>query len=79
MAGMSREQLRIHSHQETGRSPMQQVTHIRMQRAMEILQTFTYKQQVVAEMVGYENAFAFSNAFFKNTGKRPSFFRSDEV
>lgn len=75
-AGMSREQLRLHSHKETGRSPMQQVTHIRMQRAMEILQTCSYKQQVVAELVGYENAFAFSNAFQKATGKRPSFYRS---
>lgn len=75
LAGMSREQLRIHSHQETGRSPMQQVTHIRMQRAMELLQSHAHKQQVVAELVGYENAFAFSNAFFKSTGKRPSYFR----
>lgn len=78
LAGMSREQLRVYSRRETGRSPIQQVSHIRLQRGIEILQTCSYKQQVVAELVGYENAFAFSNALFKATGKRPSAFRSHE-
>lgn len=74
-AGMSREQLRIHAKKETGRSPMQQVTHIRMQRAIQVLQTCDYKLEVIAELVGYENAFAFSKALLKATGKRPSFYR----
>ncbi len=75
LAGMSREQLRLHAKRETGRSPMQQVTHIRLQRAIQILQTCSYKQEVVAELVGYESAFAFSNALLKATGHRPSFYR----
>jgi AraC-like DNA-binding protein len=78
LAGMSREQLRLHSRRETGRSPMQQVTHIRLQRAIQILQTCNYKQEVVAELVGYESAFAFSNAMHKVMGNRPSFYRRIE-
>ena len=78
IAGMSREQLRVYARQETGRAPMQQVTHLRVQRAIEILQTCNYKQEVVAELVGYENAFVFSNAFLRATGKRPSSYRPKE-
>ncbi|RYD47423.1 MAG: AraC family transcriptional regulator, partial [Verrucomicrobiaceae bacterium] len=78
LAGMNREQLRNRSRQETGRSPMQQVAHIRLQRAVQILQTCDYKQEVVAELVGYESAFAFSNAMLKATGHRPSFYRRTE-
>ncbi len=78
LAGMSREQLRLHSRRETGRSPMQQITHIRLQRAIQILQTCDYKQQVVAELVGYESAFAFSNAMLKVTGNRPSYYQRME-
>ncbi|MBK1883263.1 AraC family transcriptional regulator [Luteolibacter pohnpeiensis] len=76
IAAVSREQLRVFSRRETGRSPMQQVTHLRMLRAIELLQTCYYKLEVVAELVGYDNAFAFSNAFLKSTGKRPSAYRS---
>jgi AraC-like DNA-binding protein len=76
IAGMSREQLRIQARLETDRSPMEQVTHLRMLRAIEIIQTFPYKQEQVAEMVGYSCAFAFSAAFLKHTGKRPSFYRT---
>ncbi|RYD22765.1 MAG: AraC family transcriptional regulator [Verrucomicrobiaceae bacterium] len=78
LAGMNRELLRVHSRKETGRAPMQQVAHIRLQRAIQILQTCDYKQEVVAELVGYESAFAFSNAMFKVTGHRPSFYRRSE-
>ncbi len=78
LAGMNREQLRVQSRKETGRAPMQQVAHIRLQRAIQILQTCDYKQEVVAELVGYESAFAFSNAMFKATGNRPSFYRRSE-
>lgn len=75
---MSREQLRLKSKRETGRSPMQQVTHLRMRRAMELLQISDYKLDVVAELVGYDNAFSFSNAFLKATGRRPSDCRPKE-
>ncbi|RYD23901.1 MAG: AraC family transcriptional regulator [Verrucomicrobiaceae bacterium] len=78
LAGMNREQLRVRSRQETGRSPAQHVAHIRLQRAIQILQTCDYTQDVVAELVGYESAFAFSNAMLKATGNRPSFYRRTE-
>ena len=74
-AALSREQLRFHSHRETGRSPMQQVSHLRMQRALELLQTTNFKIENIAELVGYGSPFAFSNSFFRVIGKRPSAFR----
>lgn len=74
-AGMSKEHLRTCCRADTGRAPMKQVIHIRMQRAIELLQTTSDKQQVIAERVGYDNAFAFSNAFLKITGNRPSYYR----
>jgi len=75
-AHCSREQLRQRSLEMFGRSPMQQLTHLRMQRAAELLASSDDKLQVVAAHVGYDNPFAFSNAFQRWTGLRPSHFRA---
>ncbi|HTJ77410.1 MAG TPA: AraC family transcriptional regulator [Rariglobus sp.] len=75
LAGLSREQLRHHSVRETGRSPMQQVAYLRVQRAIEILQTTGAKLDVIAELVGYSSPFALSHVFLKTTGQRPSAYR----
>src|SRR3712207_3918473 len=63
IAGVTGEHLRRLCEQQIGRSPMRQVTYLRMQQAAALLSTRTYTIAEVAERVGYDNAFAFSTAF----------------
>ena len=73
-SALAKENLRRICVAETGRSPMQQVLHLRMQHAVSLL---TSRQKVlsVAAAVGYENVFAFSTAFHRVMGRPPSQFR----
>ncbi len=75
IAHLSQEHMRRLSHQQLGRSPIQQITHLRMRRAVTLLATTEEKVETVAREVGYENPFTFSNAFKRWTGKRPSDYR----
>lgn len=70
-AGMSEETLRVLCHREMGRSPMVQVTLLRMRYAAALLET-GQKVDYVSGLVGYENAFAFSTAFRRVMGVTPS-------
>jgi AraC-like DNA-binding protein len=72
---VSKEHLRRLSLKEMGRSPMQHVTFLRMQRAAYLLATTDEKMATVCREVGYENSFTFSNTFKKWMGVRPSEFR----
>lgn len=76
MAGLSREHLRRVSVKETGRTPMEQVTYLRMRRAADLLRFTRQTLEVVAEEVGYRNAFVFSNAFMRVMGTRPGAYRA---
>jgi AraC-like DNA-binding protein len=58
-----REHLRRLCRRHFGRSPMQQVTFIRMQHAANLLRLTTWTLQHIAEEVGYGDAFSFSAAF----------------
>jgi AraC-like DNA-binding protein len=71
LAALGPEQLRRICRRETGRSPMQQVTHLRMQYALSLVTTGCGIEEV-AHLVGYENAFAFSTAFRRHLGHPPS-------
>jgi len=71
-AGVSSETLRKLCILHHGRSPMQEVTRLRMRRADTLLQSTTAKLAVIARMVGYENVFAFSTAFRRIYGVPPS-------
>jgi len=71
-AGVSSETLRKLCILHHGRSPMQEVTRLRMRRADTLLQSTTAKLAVIARMVGYENVFAFSTAFRRIYGIPPS-------
>ncbi len=75
IAHLSQEHLRRLTKQQLGRSPIQQITHLRMRRAVTRLTTSEDKVETIAREVGYENPFTFSNAFKRWTGKRPSEFR----
>ena len=59
----------------TGTSPMRMVTRLRMERAQDLLIILSCKISAVAEMVGYQNEFAFSVAFKRFSGVTPSQFR----
>ncbi|WP_375459424.1 AraC family transcriptional regulator [uncultured Enterovirga sp.] len=76
LAGLSGEHLRRLCHGSLGRSPMQQLTNLRVQHAAHQLVTTDAKIETIADSVGYRNAFAFSNVFKKVTGVRPSHFRT---
>lgn len=58
-----REHLRRLCHRYLGRSPVQQVAFIRMQRAATLLQTTSWTLDHIASEVGYTDAFSLSNAF----------------
>jgi transcriptional regulator GlxA family with amidase domain len=74
-AGYSNEHLRRLCRRQLGRSPMQQVTYMRMHRAAELLATSPLTLEAIASQVGYQNPFVFSNAFTKWIGWRPSEYR----
>jgi len=69
---MSEEHLRRLCKKQLGRSPMQHLIYLRMLAARELLISTTDKVDVIAGMVGYVNAFTFSNTFKKWLGVRPS-------
>ncbi len=71
----SREQLRRRCLLEMGRSPMHQVTYMRMQRAQSLLETTEDKLDVVAARVGYIDGTVFSRAFKRWIGVGPREYR----
>jgi len=58
-----------------GSTPMRLVTRLRMERAQELLIMHDVAQRVIAEMVGYQNEFAFGVAFKRFSGVTPGDFR----
>ncbi len=75
IACLSGEHLRRLCRKELGRSPMQHLTYLRLQRARHLLAVTDDKVEVIANAVGFESAFSFSNVFLKWFGWRPSEFR----
>ena len=75
IACLSGEHLRRLCRKDLGRSPMQHLTHLRLQRARHLLSITDDKVEVIARAVGFESAFTFSNTFYKWIGWRPSEFR----
>jgi transcriptional regulator GlxA family with amidase domain len=75
LAHCSGEHLRRLCRRQLGRSPMQQVTYLRIRHAATLLSETDYKLEHIADEVGYANPFVFSNTFKKWTGRRPSEYR----
>jgi AraC-like DNA-binding protein len=78
-AGYSKEHLRRLCQRQMGRSPVHQITYLRMRRASELLATTDRTIEAIAEEVGYHNPFVFSNAFAKWIGWRPSEYRRKKL
>ena len=74
-AGCCGEALRRSCQRQLGRSPMQHLTQLRLQRAAELLLTTDHKVEHIAASVGYGDPFAFSAMFKKRTGHPPGRFR----
>jgi len=77
-AGMLPESLRRQTLRTIGRSPMRQVTHLRMLRAEALLRSTHDKLFNIAAQVGYQNPFAFSTAFRRWKGQPPKAIRAGE-
>jgi AraC-like DNA-binding protein len=75
-AGMSGEHLRRLCRRENGVGPIQHLTALRMRRAGMLLESTDQKIGAIASAVGYENAFAFSTAFKRQTGTSPAAYRT---
>ena len=76
--GFSAEHLRRISLHTLGRAPMEHLTHLRIQRAQELLEAGSEKIETVARMVGYSSGHAFSRAFQRRIGLLPSECRGRE-
>jgi AraC-like DNA-binding protein len=75
VAHVSSEHLRRLCWRHLGRSPLQHLTFLRIQRAQRLLSSTNEKIETIANAVGYESAFTFSNCFKKWVGWRPSEYR----
>ncbi|WP_276356616.1 helix-turn-helix domain-containing protein [Cohnella caldifontis] len=69
--GISRDYLRHVFKEETGRTLLDKLTDIRMERAKALLEQGTFKVYEIAERVGYRNGRYFSQVFRKWTGQNP--------
>lgn len=58
----------------SGYSPIDYLTHLRMDRAKELLALSDYRLKAVARSVGYQDEFYFSRIFKKVVGESPSAF-----
>lgn len=77
IACMSPEHLRRQCRGELGKSPMAQVTDLRMQRAAALLRLGSTKVETIAVRVGYGSVYAFSTAFKRWVGQAPSDYRAE--
>lgn len=75
IAHVSEEHLRRLCRKRYGRSPMQHLTFLRIQRAKNLLSGTEEKIETIARLVGYENPFTFSTLFKKWVGWSPSRYR----
>ena len=71
----SPEALRRRCLRELGRSPVQHVTYIRMQRARQLLETTHDKLDAIADCLGFSDGMTFSRAFKRWVGLTPSEYR----
>ena len=62
-----------------GRSPMQQVIHLRMERAKYLLIHSPWSLAQIAGHVGYQDVFNFSKRFKKSTGIPPATYRRSQT
>ena len=77
-AALSEESVRRICLRETGRSPMEYITYLRMRSAVSLLVSHPYTISEIAHRVGYASPFAFSAAFKRLFGVSPSRYRQQK-
>jgi AraC-like DNA-binding protein len=70
-AGMSRSAFAVRFKQLTGQTPLDYVTHWRMQKAIQLLHDGDRKLVDIAQSVGYQSDAAFSKTFKRTLGTSP--------
>ncbi len=78
-ACMSEEHLRRVCHAELGRTPMQQLTAMRINAAFPKLDRGGEKLETIAQELGYSDAFVFSKVFKRVTGVSPLDYRTGRI
>lgn len=78
-SALSAEHLRRLCRRELGRTPMEHVAFMRLQRAQELLETTDDKLDVIAPQVGYRSAVVFARAFARVFGMTPTQYRMRDV
>jgi len=78
LASLSGKHFRRLCQQTLGRTPVQHVTALRLQRAAALLTSTDEKVEAIAHLVGYTSLFTFSHTFKRFTGCRPSEYRKRE-
>ena len=73
--GSGREQFRRVCLRELGRSPVQHLTSLRIERACHLLATTQDTVESIARQVGFENVSVFSRAFKRWVGRSPTVYR----
>jgi AraC-like DNA-binding protein len=72
----SKEHFRRGCLRQLGRSPVQHLTSLRIERAQHLLTATGDKVEVIAQRVGFENASVFSRAFKRWVGRSPKAYRA---
>lgn len=72
----SKEQFRRVCLRDLGRSPMQHLTSLRIERAQHLLAATDDKVESIARQVGFEDASVFSRAFKRWVGRSPARYRA---
>ena len=73
--GVSKEQFRRVCLRELGRSPMQHLASLRIERAQHLLASTDDKVESIARQVGFDDASVFSRAFKRWVGRSPKSYR----
>lgn len=73
--GMSRSGIAKRFTELVGIPMFEYLTNLRMQRAIDLLQTSDLRPADIAEKIGYESVVAFTKAFKRHTGETPSKYR----
>jgi transcriptional regulator GlxA family with amidase domain len=75
-AGLSVRTLNRRFHEETGRTPMQWVTGVRIRRAQELLETTDHSVDRIAHLVGFASPAHFRTQFKRLSGVAPHAYRT---
>jgi len=75
--GLSSGRLSVLFKKETGKTPLEWLTDIRIKKAISLLLHSNYKIYEISEKIGYRSSQYFSQVFYQHTGKKPLDYRNN--